>query len=410
MGAPEFFHKHGKSMIGNAHQHLEKHGHKYLTIGEKAVEHAFKHKAHNHKRSKELHDKKSEENATVVHNGLILEKRKIDISRGKKIKVQNNYELYESYSMPQSTQGGGLQYVFYDKAILSLAQIIGVAGTPNTQNDNLSKLSWQQSLVNTLANNVFAPGIVQSGSNAAYQTNQTAVSTNTNYEIVVKSIHWEFSLMNNDNMSMEVEVYYLLANQDGQATLMNPITYWNNQLYTAQGGAGRGFAVTTSVAQTTGVAGYVNCNVPLTSPLTCKGFSKMWKTLKVEKFVLAPGSTSRKITEIIVNKTFNIQELTALSSNADYLKGTTIVPLLVCRGSTMSTIGGGAYTTSNFGTYSPISIVTQNCLKVHYGYKLGKGALPEPQYIGSVGIPVVGTGKTVLDTDVSGTFTTATGV
>jgi len=399
---------HGSHPAGHWPQHghntTEHHDHEHNHAQRKRNKHQ-----HSFTHSKVQNESQTETKDVAVHNGLTLQNIKLCIGSKKKLRVENSFELYDSFSQGQTTSSSGLQLSFTDKYMFSAQDLVGAPGIPNSTTVSTTKQDWQQSLATTLINTINNKGAVIGGGPAADQTNQSQ-NVQLNIDVVVNSLHWEYSIFNNGDMAVDVTVYYLLAKQSGKATEFDPNTLWYNQLYVTQGGSSGQSAVPTGGTGTSGASGWIQGYIPLSSPLTCQGFQKAWKLLKVQRYVLAVGATNRATIEVEVNKKFNQQILLELLQNdsLDIIKGWTVVPLVVAKGATCAVVNTGV----NYGTYAPVSLATMSAIKVHYGYQKGKGAAPYPQYIGSFGLPQAGksTGvHTMLDTDTAATFITATG-
>jgi len=179
--------------------------------------------------------------------------------------------------------------------------------------------------------------------------------------LLVKSIHHKLDLINLSIAAAKVDIYYCLCTQ---RTGLSPATAWatalleNNYLQTTIASG------PTNIANSP-TAGTVN-QTKLNQHPTNRTFVKTWKIIKHKSIILQGGDTIKTAQNVIVNKGFTRQDFEIYSDN-EYIKGLSIVPLMIVNGSLigMEADSAGAGSTATQVSYcsTKIGVITQDEVK-----------------------------------------------
>lgn len=169
------------------------------------------------------------------------------------------------------------------------------------------------------------------------------------------------------NGDMYVDIYWCLAKTTGANS---PHTTWEQAMiderFTASG-ANTGQSVTIQASQPGGAMTGGFAASPAIyglNPTSYRRFNENWKVVKKEAFILPPGGNHRTSFVFFYNKKIEKDFIDAMPTNTIPIKGITLQPLVVFRGSIGVATRNPVVVKAS--AYAPVEIVHNSCYKYHW--------------------------------------------
>lgn len=159
-------------------------------------------------------------------------------------------------------------------------------------------------------------------------------------KIHVASANYRLDLLNMSNIPADVEILYLVSNRD-QA--QSPTAAWNLCIEEEQLNQVTPVAAATDSTFTGGVGFRQQDNVG-NHPMQYANFKKYWKVIGQYKVVLQPGNQHSMKSRIHWHKTFTRKVLNAYDPDITYLKGISVMPMIIANGGLVGIISEAAST------------------------------------------------------------------
>nr|UOF76870.1 putative capsid protein [Cressdnaviricota sp.]UOF77809.1 putative capsid protein [Cressdnaviricota sp.]UOF78327.1 putative capsid protein [Cressdnaviricota sp.]UOF80966.1 putative capsid protein [Cressdnaviricota sp.]UOF82188.1 putative capsid protein [Cressdnaviricota sp.] len=155
-------------------------------------------------------------------------------------------------------------------------------------------------------------------------------------KIHVASANYRLDLLNMTNIPADVEILYFVANHDGA---LSPGQAWQKCIDEEQ------LTQVTSVAASndasfTGGVGFRQIDNVGNHPLQYANFKKHWRVIGQYKVVLQPGNQHTMKSRIHWHKNFTRQVLDTYDSDILYLKGVTVMPMMISHGGLVGIVSG----------------------------------------------------------------------
>nr|WAE42630.1 MAG: capsid protein [Cressdnaviricota sp.] len=240
------------------------------------------------------------------------------VGRPQKIKKSLGQYKYLHEVTAVATGGEGLQQPFVFNSFCTFPQLLGT--TSATRN---TLLNWGENLYdlnpyrNISGSAVFPASVV---ANAVPDV------------MYIDKITGTLEIMNLENVVNTCELYWMLCKKNTNSA---PDVVWADLLTAEQLGSTPA-TLAANTAVTTVTAGQPNQQFVGTTPLRIRGYTQIWKPLKIQKFILQAGDVKKINFHIGYNKLIrqiNIKEFTG----TNYLAGYTVTPMLVMRGGVVGT-------------------------------------------------------------------------
>lgn len=168
--------------------------------------------------------------------------------------------------------------------------------------------------------------------NAIYTLVAPAVADNDS--IRLNHCMYRHELLNMENIPIEVEMTYYVAVTD---TDQSPAVWWDTCLNEERYLQTVEAVAPGLIADTTATPGWRNVNSHGNRPEHCRNFKKCWRSIGDYKVVLQPGDQHIIKTKIQWNKTFYKKHLDSIITR--WIKGVTIIPLMVARAGVVGVSG-----------------------------------------------------------------------
>jgi len=159
-------------------------------------------------------------------------------------------------------------------------------------------------------------------------------------KIHVASANYRLDLLNMSNIPADVEILYLVSNRD-QA--QSPTAAWNLCIEEERLNQVTPTAASTDSTFTGGVGFRQQDNVG-NHPMQYANFKKYWKVIGQYKVVLQPGNQHSMKSRIHWHKTFTRKVLNAYDPDITYLKGVSVMPMIIANGGLVGIISEAAST------------------------------------------------------------------
>lgn len=187
-----------------------------------------------------------------------------------------------------------------------------------------------------------------------FSTGQTAgplsaaVVSSTERKLNIHSVWTDMNFTNMQSSAVTIYCYFFLAKRDTQ---YSPLDYWIADCDNLDYGLPNSIYPTATTTGTWQASG-TNATALFTYPNT-SNVKRFYRPLKVCKMELDGGSSHRLKFSTIINKVVRWSEMNYMNNNGNtYVRGMSIVPLVICQGSPVGINDTGASTTASEVTIS----------------------------------------------------------
>jgi len=251
-----------------------------------------------------------------------LPKRTFIVGSKKAPKVEGTYQLVHGNDFIAESAGTGVQHVGLGIYCLNNNHLSG--STQSGRNFFLNYWATDPFLLN--------PYSVPPTANAIYTTASTVPIDSD--KIIVKSVESKVNVINLSPTALKIRIYWLLCNKNSDDA---PTTAWTEVLSEQKYLQPSAAVGPTGTATATNTVGYESSS--LHGAELPPHYSKRWKTIHKDVFMLQPGDNESMIRTFVYNKTITKQQLSEFTQVN--IKGWTLVPLVVIEGALVGLAADG---------------------------------------------------------------------
>lgn len=171
-------------------------------------------------------------------------------------------------------------------------------------------------------------------------------------KIHVSSANYRLDLLNMSNIPADVEILYLVSNRD---QVLSPVAAWDKCIEEEKLNQPAPVAAVNDSTFVGGM-GFRQIDNVGNHPLQYASFKKYWKVIGQYKVVLQPGNQHSMKSRIHWHKTFTKQVLNQQDANITYLKGVTVMPMLIANGGLVGFVNGDGSNPSKEVVNGPVKL------------------------------------------------------